>query len=403
MISPTLYQHPQVLAALSDAKNPVVVAYYQLLLPPEPLAALEKRAQAWANGQTIGTQNPQQVAALSQWCGQSLAVTTHPTTEAGMMLAEIAIAYPAKAVQADWGTFLTVVFGKISMGGAIRLLDVDVSPGLEALFPGPALGMTGIRQKTGVRNVETPLLMGILKPCMGVEPPQLAESLYEMACARLNLVKDDEVLSDVSTEAALNRFNLAKMALNKAFEETGNRPLYAFVLTGPAHQWLDRAKRLAEAGCEAFLINYLVYGLPLLADLRAALPKNVALVAHPALGGAFYGSPYHGVSPQALFGTLPRLAGADAVLFPSPYGSVCLEKPHALNIHQRLQTPLNDVLPAFSVPSAGIQAAMVPQILADFGPQVIINAGTGLHDVPGGVKLGAQAFLNHWPPVSPLF
>jgi 2,3-diketo-5-methylthiopentyl-1-phosphate enolase len=35
---------------------------------------------------------------------------------------------------------------------------------------------------------------------------------------------------------------------------------------------------------------------------------------------------------------------------------------------------------------------MAPQILQDFGPQVIVNAGTGIHDYPQGPVQGVRAF-----------
>jgi 2,3-diketo-5-methylthiopentyl-1-phosphate enolase len=35
---------------------------------------------------------------------------------------------------------------------------------------------------------------------------------------------------------------------------------------------------------------------------------------------------------------------------------------------------------------------MVPQILRDFGTNVIINAGTGIHEVEGGAVSGVKAF-----------
>ena len=142
------------------------------------------------------------------------------------------------------------------------------------------------------------------------------------------------------------------------------------------------------------LFNYLAYGLPTLHMLATQLSRKIPIIAHPALGGAFYGSVSHGLSPALVFGTLPRLAGADACLFPSPYGGVCLPKAEALAV-QRAQLCEHSGLKAiFPVPSAGIVAGMVPSILADFGNDVIINAGTGIMEAEGGAVAGANAFLS---------
>jgi 2,3-diketo-5-methylthiopentyl-1-phosphate enolase len=130
----------------------------------------------------------------------------------------------------------------------------------------------------------------------------------------------------------------------------------------------------------------------MLAALRNDDAVSVPLMAHPALAGAFYGSPFHGISPSVLMGQLPRLAGADWMLFPSPYGSVALLKSDALAVKDALNQPIHGLNPCFAVPSAGITEAMIPDILSDFGSDVIVNAGTGIHDHPEGTLAGTKAF-----------
>jgi 2,3-diketo-5-methylthiopentyl-1-phosphate enolase len=170
--------------------------------------------------------------------------------------------------------------------------------------------------------------------------------------------------------------------------------LYAINLTGPCEEMLERARTLAADGAHMLLFNYLCQGLPMLAALRNDKRINIPLMAHPALAGAFYGSPAHGVSPQVLFGRLPRLAGADLVLFPSPYGSVALPKTDALEVADALRKPLASLRPSFPVPSAGIKGSMISDILNDFGDDVVVNAGTGIHDHVEGSLKGAKEFAS---------
>ena len=47
----------------------------------------------------------------------------------------------------------------------------------------------------------------------------------------------------------------------------------------------------------------------------------------------------------------------------------------------------------FPVPSAGIRPGIVPQVLRDYGRNVILNAGTGIMDHPLGPASGVRAFF----------
>ena len=103
-------------------------------------------------------------------------------------------------------------------------------------------------------------------------------------------------------------------------------------------------------------------------------------------------SKLYGVSSPLLLGKLLRYAGADFSLFPSPYGSVALEKEEALAISKYLTEDDASFKKSFSVPSAGIHPGFVPFIVRDFGKDVVINAGGGIHGHPNGAQGGGKAF-----------
>jgi 2,3-diketo-5-methylthiopentyl-1-phosphate enolase len=330
---------------------------------------------------------------LSHYLAKVVKVTEIPATETSPRYGLLDIAFPLPAVASDVGSLIAVIFGKVSMSGKIRLVDLKFPPELvQERMAGPRFGIDGIRQKVNVTDPSHPLLMSIFKPCLGLSAQTLGTMFYEQAVGGVNLVKDDEILSDNSLDSARRRLEAVLKAGEKARAETGRPTLYAINLTGPAHELLDRARVLVQDGATAFLFNYLAYGLPMLASLRQDDAIGIPLMAHPALAGAFYGSPAHGIDPQVIFGRLPRLAGADIVLFPSPYGSVALPQADALSVAQALREDCAGLKPSYPVPSAGIKAQMAPQILQDFGPQVIVNAGTGIHDYPQGPVQGVRAF-----------
>ncbi len=373
-------------------KDDAVLGLYLLTIPSEKSGNVWQYATKIANGQSIGTQNPDEMQRLAAYCATPLWISDPLEGENPEETRfHVILSFPKAILMWDLGMLQTVCFGKVSMMSNLRWLDVAVPSSVAKHFQGPAHGQSGIRKRCGVPEGQA-LLMSIFKPCVGVPPEGLASLLREQAQAGTHLVKDDEVLADADLSTALKRVSLCIDALNQAEKDFGHRPLYAVNLNAPAHELLDRADALLDAGVECFLFNYLAYGLPLLNSLRLRVKGRAFLMGHPALGGAFYQNASTGMSPALVFGTLPRLAGADAVLFPSPYGTVALDKADALAVQEALNTPYLGVEPAFGVPSAGIQASMVPQILRDFGTNVIINAGTGIHEVEGGAVAGVKAF-----------
>jgi 2,3-diketo-5-methylthiopentyl-1-phosphate enolase len=140
------------------------------------------------------------------------------------------------------------------------------------------------------------------------------------------------------------------------------------------------------------LFNVLAYGFDALAALASDPDIDVPIAAHPALAGAFYPSPHHGIAAPLLLGKLIRIAGADLSLFPSPYGSVVMPKEENLAVRDALMDRKLPQRTVFPVPSAGIHPGLVPLILRDFGPEVVVNAGGGVHGHPGGAAAGGRAF-----------
>lgn len=137
----------------------------------------------------------------------------------------------------------------------------------------------------------------------------------------------------------------------------------------------------------------LAYGYDALHELSRNPDIRVPIMAHPALAGAFYPSPHHGIAANVLLGKLMRLAGADLVLFPSPYGSVVMPREENMAIKEvPLDTQGSPLKQSFPVPSAGIHPGLVPLILKDFGSEVIVNAGGGVHGHPLGAIAGGKAF-----------
>ncbi len=344
---------------------------------------LEAKAQAIAVGMTVGswtdlpdTRKPH----LARYLGEVGSV--HRDGDWGLF----EIRYPEANVRPSISSLLTVVFGKLSLDGAIRLDSLDLPPAFQQQFPGPALGIPGLRDRLHIP--ERPLIMSIFKSENGRTLDEFQSAFQEQIDGGVDLVKDDEIYAADAEAPLIDRIHAAKDALATRLSKTGQPGLYIPVLSGTPQEVLETALRAYEAGADGFLIAAYTLGLDILTDLRRA-GIAVPLVLHPAFAGGQIAGPHHGIHPRLLLGTLARLAGADVVLYPSPYGSVAMPRDESLGVADALREP-GVHLPVLPGPSAGIHAGILPQMFRDFGPDVIINAGGAVHGHPGGTRAGAR-------------
>ncbi|MGO4693161.1 2,3-diketo-5-methylthiopentyl-1-phosphate enolase [Paenibacillus sp. 2TAB26] len=358
-------------------------------------ADFNKKALSIAVGLTVGswTELPEaQKANMEKHLGKVLSVTVHEPENAlpGERYADIRIAYPDINFSRDLPALLVTVFGKLSMDGKIKLMDLDVSEDFASAFPGPKFGLNGVRDLLGVHD--RPLLMSIFKSVVGYDLTNLQDQFYKQALGGVDLIKDDEILFENPLTPLEKRVEACMDAARRAEAETGQKLLYAVNLTGPTSALAANARKAIDAGANALLFNVLAYGYDVLHELSSDKSINIPIAAHPAMAGAMYPSPHYGISASLLLGKLMRLAGADLVLFPSPYGSVVMPKEENLAVKEALLAPLHGLRTSFPVPSAGIHPGLVPLILKDFGTDVVVNAGGGIHGHAMGTAAGGQAF-----------
>lgn len=355
-------------------------------------ADFDKKALSIAVGLTVGswTELPEaQKASMEKHLGKVLSVTVHES-EGADRYADIVIGYPDINFSRDIPALLVTIFGKLSMDGRIKLIDIDVSEAFASAFPGPKFGLQGIRDLVNVHD--RPLLMSIFKSVVGYDLNGLQEQFYQQALGGVDLIKDDEILFENPLTPIEKRVEVCMEAARKAQEITGQKLLYAVNLTGPTSKLAQQAKKAIAAGANALLFNTLSYGFDVLHELSSDPDISVPIASHPALAGAMYPSAYYGMSAAVLLGKLNRLAGADLVLFPSPYGSVVMPKQENLAIDAALKQPLHHLKQSMPVPSAGIHPGIVPLIMNDFGHDVVVNAGGGIHGHPLGTAAGGRAF-----------
>lgn len=353
---------------------------------------VEKRAKGVALGQTTDTWTPLEASALARLeRHRGVVLDVQPVwTENRRSSATFTIGFPPENTQRDIASLLVMVFGKVSLDGRIRLLDLQLPDSFLADLPGPKFGIPGVRKLLGVPL--RPVMMSIFKPCVGLSPQELGAMYYEQAAGGSDIVKDDEILPDLDICPTDERLALCLESAQRSRRETGQGSLYAVNLTGRMETLLERARSLLAQGANCLLFNVLAFGYPALEALARDPKVNVPIVAHPALAGGLGSAPEHGITYRVILGTLMRAAGADIVLFPSSYGSVALPATETNAIRDALTGPMGGLPAVFPGPSAGIHPGLVPLVVRDYGREVVINAGGGIHGHPKGARAGAAAF-----------
>lgn len=361
---------------LSSRVGGIVTGSYSF--PASSRSECEKTAIQIATGQTIGYL-PEDSEKYRDFIGR----VTRIQFQDGKGLVDVT--FPARLFGQDIAGLLTILFGKISFYPGIKLESVSADENYLSRLQGPRFGLDGIRGLAGKGGDKTPLLMAILKPGLGPSDVPLAEQFAQLVDAGTNLVKDDETRIDITLDDALRRLECVKTAAK-------GRGIYVTHLTGPAFELRARAKKLQDSGAQAFLFCPYTYGLSALQALCHDPDIKVPVFAHPAFTGPMT-SGNSAIAPQVVLATILRWSGCDAVLYPSPYGTIALPKPDAILVHKALTKVEGSLKIAASVPSAGIMPNLVSSIREDFGEKVIINAGTGMARAKGSVREGAQEFV----------
>lgn len=299
------------------------------------------------------------------------------------------LAYPAVNFGPQIPMLLSTVIGNISMSGKLKLLDLQFPKSYLESFQGPKFGTKGIRELLGIP--ERPLLNNMIKPCTGYTP-EVGVKLFSQAIrGGVDIVKDDELIADPPFCPREERIKLYMAEAKRYYEETGNKVLFTVNITDRADLVKDNAKRAIDAGANALMINYLTVGISALQVLAEDPEINVPILAHLDFAGTMYESPYSGMSSYLILGKLARMAGADIVVYPSPFGKFPFLRERYLQIGHHLLGKWLHFKPVFPMPGGGVMPAVVPAIINDLGKDCILGAGGAIHGHPMGPIAGGKA------------
>lgn len=288
----------------------------------------------------------------------------------------VTIAYAPETTGHELTQFLNVVFGNTSIKPGARVERFDLTPAMLAHYHGPRFGRAGLRAVVAAPT--RPLLCTALKP-MGLSAGELARQAFQFALGGIDIIKDDHGLTDQTFSPFSERVRACVDAVQEANARTGYRSIYVPNVTAPHGQITERAHLARAFGAGGLLISPGLSGFDaarhLADDDQLALP----ILSHPALLGSFTVSPDHGFSHFALYGQLHRLAGVDAVVFPSWGGRFSFTRAECERIADGTREPMGVLAQSFPTPGGGMKRERVEEMLGVYGRDVIFLVGGDLH------------------------
>ncbi|HEX4782438.1 MAG TPA: RuBisCO large subunit C-terminal-like domain-containing protein [Usitatibacter sp.] len=277
---------------------------------------------------------------------------------------------------------MNMLFGNCSLQPEVELVDVRFPAGYERHFPCPRFGIEGIRTATGVKG--RALTCTALKP-QGSSVEHLAHLARTFALAGIDVIKDDHGIADQAAHPFERRVPAVQRAVAEANRETGGSTVYAPTFSGGGRALVTQARIAKEHGVKMALVAPMLTGVSTFVEVQEAI--DIPVMAHPALAGAAR------IAPAVLLGTLFRLFGADAVIFPNHGGRFSYSRETCLAIAREARAPWADVRPALPVPAGGMTVERVPEMLAGYGSDTMLLVGGGLLTARGQLGERSREFV----------
>ncbi|MHA1291547.1 MAG: RuBisCO large subunit C-terminal-like domain-containing protein [Promethearchaeota archaeon] len=304
----------------------------------------------------------------------------------------VQIAFPLN-FKPQFPMLFTTIYGNISMGGPLKMVDVRFPKAFLKEFKGPKFGDVGIRNLLGVKD--RPLLNNMIKPCVYTDPKVGAELAYQAAVGGCDIIKDDELIADVDFNPIVDRTVLFMEALDKADSEKGEKTLYTVNITDRVERMFELADIVQEHGANALMVNHISVGYSAMRKLAEDPSVKVPILGHMDLAGAFYQDPLSGISSPLILGKFGRLAGCDTIVHPAPYGKAPTMADRFKETARQMVMPMRNaphIKRTLPMPSGGITPGIVEKVIKDLGTNIMIGSGGGIHAHPEGPIAGAKAF-----------
>ena len=279
----------------------------------------------------------------------------------------------------------------------LRLLDIEFPKKYIEAMPGPKHGISGIRRILKIK--ERPLVGSIIKPKIGRTAKGHAQAAYDLWSNGVDVVKDDENLTNMAFNQFKQRVDLLMKYRKKAEQKTGEKKLAIINITAPYNLALQRAKYIKKKGGKCMMVDIVSMGWSAVQSLRQ---ENLGLIIHGHRAGhsMFTRDATHGMTMYVL-AKLSRLAGIDQLHTGTVVGKMEGGSKEVVKIDNflkedwkhfdYLQSDWSSLKPTMPIASGGLHPGLVPGVVKYIGHNVIINFGGGIFGHPDGRKAGAKA------------
>jgi ribulose-bisphosphate carboxylase large chain len=142
-------------------------------------------------------------------------------------------------------------------------------------------------------------------------------------------------------------------------------------VTGNLDQMQAQIRLARDVGVDTVMIAPMVAGFPAMQAVVADSP-DMAFMAHPSMGGAAR------IAPDLLIGSLFRLMGADAVIFPNHGGRFGYSAELCRRLAERARSLADGMKAALPVPAGGMTLDRTGEILDFYGPDTMLLIGGSL-------------------------
>ena len=273
---------------------------------------------------------------------------------------------------------------------SLRLLDLSLPEAFAKAYPGPAFGIAGTRELTGVPLA--PLIGTIIKPSVGLSAVDTAAMVAQLCEAGIDFIKDDELQADGPACPFDERVRLCMQVIRSHAERSGRKVMYAFNLTGELDEMRRRHDLVVAEGGTAVMLGLNSVGMSGFNAFR----KHAQLPIHAHRNGwGYVQSGWSYVAWQKLW----RLAGVDHMHVNGIANKFQEDDDSVIASARACLSPIFPdkactVMPVFSSGQTVMQAHPTWQRLQS--PDLIFLAGGGLFAHPGGIAAGVNALRQAW-------
>lgn len=309
--------------------------------------------------------------------------------------AEVTVSWPLENIGYNLPALVSTVQGnlyELRQFSGLKLMALQVPESFKNHFKGPAFGVEGTRQLTGVQN--RPMIGTIIKPSVGLTAQQTAEMVDVLAGAGIDFIKDDELMADPPHSPFDKRVDAIMAVINRHADKSGKKVMYAFNISDSLDQMQRHYDKVVSAGGTCAMIS--VNSVGLAATHKLCSRGQLVIHGHRNGWGMLNRHPLLGIEFPA-YQVLWRLAGVDQLHVNGIANKFWESDDSVVKSIKACHSPLLDqkrIVPVVSSGQTGLQAPETYRRTQTI--DLLYLAGGGIAAHPSGASAGVKALQQAW-------